>query len=66
VAFGALAAASLTFLPRAFTLFVWAAALTWIGGVLLWMVSMWKAANGDAWRIPIAADLADRLVARRT
>jgi len=26
------------------------------------MVAMWKAANGNAWRIPLAADLADRLV----
>ena len=61
-AFGALALASLSFLPSAFTLFVWAAGLTWVGGVLIWLVAMWKAAAGEAWRIPVAADLADRMV----
>jgi uncharacterized membrane protein len=62
-AFAALAVASLSLLPSAFTLFVWAAALTWVGGMLLWMLTMWKAASGEAWRIPVAADLADRLTA---
>jgi uncharacterized membrane protein len=61
-AFSALAVASLSFLPSAFGLFIWAAALTWIGGLVLWVLSMWKAANGDAWRIPVAAELADRIV----
>ena len=60
--FGALAAASLSFLPPAFTLFLWAAAITWIAGMLLWLVAMWKAATGDPWRIPLAADLADRIL----
>jgi len=62
-AFAALAIASLSLLPSAFTLFVGAAALTWVGGMLLWVVTMWKAASGDAWRIPVAAALADRLTA---
>ena len=61
-AFGALALASLSFLPRAFGPFIWASGLTWLGGLVLWVVSMWKAATGAPWRIPIAADLADRLV----
>jgi uncharacterized membrane protein len=61
-AFGALAAASLSFLPSAFGPFLWAAALTWVAGLVLWVVSMWKAATGEAWRIPVVADLADRLV----
>lgn len=59
--FGLLALVSLSFLPSAFPLFVWAAAGTWAGGVLLWLVMMWKAAAGDAPRIPVAADLAERL-----
>ena len=62
-AFAALAVASLSLLPSAFTLFVWAAALTWVVGMLLWVVTMWKAASGEPWRIPVAADLADRLTA---
>ena len=63
-AFGALALASLSFLPSAFTLFLWAAAITWGLGVLLWIVVMWKAAAGHVWRIPVAADLADRITSR--
>ena len=61
-AFGSLALASLSFLPSAFGPFVWAAALTWLGGLVLWALSMWKAASGETWRIPIAAELADRIV----
>ena len=61
-AFGALALASLSFLPSAFTLFLWAAAIMWGLGVVLWIVAIWKAAAGRTWSIPIAADLADRLI----
>ena len=61
VAFATLAVTSLSFLPSAFAPFIWAAGLTWAGGLILWAVSMWKAANGEAWRIPLAAELADRL-----
>ena len=61
-AFGALALASLSFLPSAFIPFLWASAITWGIGVLLWIVAMYKAATGHAWRIPVAADLADRLM----
>ena len=63
-AFAGLALASLSFLPQAFTLFLWAAGVTWAAGVLLWIVVMWKAATGRVWRIPIAAELADRLNGR--
>jgi uncharacterized membrane protein len=62
LAFLGLAAASLSFLPEAFTPFVWAAGLTWLAGMVLWITAMWKASRGDSWRIPIAADLADRMV----
>lgn len=61
-AFGVLAIASLSFLPSAFGPFLWAAGLVWIGGLVLWALSMWKAATGAPWRIPIAAELADRLM----
>jgi uncharacterized membrane protein len=61
-AFGSLAVASLSFLPSAFAPFVWAAGLTWLSGLVLWGLSMWKAASGEPWRIPIAAELADRIV----
>ena len=61
-AFGAFAVASLSFLPSAFGLFVWAGVVTWLGGLALWLASMWKAAAGGPWRIPVAADLADRMI----
>jgi uncharacterized membrane protein len=60
--FGGLAAASLSFLPSMFTPLIAAAAMTWIGGVVLWGVMMWKMISGDEWRIPVAAELADRLL----
>jgi uncharacterized membrane protein len=63
-AFGALALGSLSFLPSVFALFLWAAAITWGLGVVLWIVVIWKAAAGRAWRIPVAADLADRITSR--
>jgi uncharacterized membrane protein len=61
-AFGLLAIASLSFLPSAFAPFTWAAGITWVGGLVLWVLSIWKAATGEPWRIPIAAELADRIV----
>ena len=42
LAFGALALASLSFLPAAFNLFLWAALATWVGGVILWIVAFGK------------------------
>ena len=59
---GALAGASLSYLPSAFVPFIWAAGLIWIAGMLLWVVAIWKAASGEAWRIPLAARLADRFL----
>ena len=56
-----LAVASLSFFPGAFLVCAAAAAVVWICGLVLWVVAMWKAASGDAWRLPLAAGLADRL-----
>ena len=64
LAFGALAVASLQLLPAAFGVFLWAALVTWAIGVVLWIVTMWNAATRHAWRIPIAAELADRITNR--
>ena len=60
--FAAVAGASLSFVPEAFLPLLGAALVTWVAALVLWIVAMWKAANGNAWRIPLAADLADRLV----
>ena len=62
LAFVALALASLPLMPAAFNLFLWAAIATWAGGIVLWIAALWKAATGHTWRIPIAADLADRIL----
>lgn len=59
---GVLAVASLSFMPAAFSPLIAAAAATWVTGVILWLIALWKAASGDEWRIPVAADLADRLL----
>jgi uncharacterized membrane protein len=64
-AFAGVAGASLSFLPSAFVPFIWIAGLTWMVGMVLWIVAMWKAASGEAWRIPLAATLADRFLGRR-
>ena len=63
-AFGALAGASLSYLPSAFMPFIWVAGLIWIAGMVLWVVAIWKAASGEAWRIPLAGDIAERMVRR--
>ncbi len=64
--FGALAVASLAFLPATFGFFVIAATVTWTAAVVLWGMAMWKAAGGGAWRVPVAAGWAERLSARFT
>jgi len=58
--FGALALASLSFLPSMFGFFLTAAMVTWAGGVVLWGVTIWRVASGDEWRLPVAAAWADR------
>ena len=55
------AVASLSLMPSLFAFFAIAAALTWTVGVVLSGISMWKVARGDEWRIPVAAEWAERL-----
>jgi uncharacterized membrane protein len=61
LALGMLALASLSFMPAMFTALAGAAIVTWLVGVALWVVSLWKAASGAAWHIPIASRFAVRL-----
>jgi uncharacterized membrane protein len=56
-----LAVASLSLAPSLFAFFASAAALAWTAGVVLSGISMWKVACGDEWRIPVAAEWAERL-----
>jgi uncharacterized membrane protein len=65
-AFAALAVFSLAVRPGAFVLFLWAAGLTWAGGMALWVVATWQALRGRTWRMPLVAGLADRLLNGRS
>ena len=56
-----LAATSLVFMPGAFGFWAWAGGLIWVAGLVLWLVAIWHAATGRLWRIPVAAELADRM-----
>jgi len=58
---GVLAIASLSFLPELFSVFAWLGVGAWVGGVVPWVIVMWKTLSGDEWRIPIAAGWAERL-----
>jgi uncharacterized membrane protein len=58
---GALALASLSFLPFAFDGLVVAAEAIAALAVLLWIASVWQVARGGSWRIPLAARWADRM-----
>ena len=49
----------LSFMPGGFTFFVGAAAVVWMGSVVLWMIALWQASQGKRWRIPLAAKMAD-------
>ena len=61
LAFGGLAIASLAFLPFTFGFFVRAAGVTWVAAVVFWGVTMWKVMRGDEWKLPVAAEWAERL-----
>ncbi len=37
--------------------------LVWIGAVGIWLVLMLRTFKGETWRVPLVADLADRIVA---
>jgi len=48
-------------LGRASLLQLQVTARSWLGGMVLWLTTMWKAASGEAFRLPLAADWADRI-----
>ena len=54
----------LSFAPAGFTFFVGAAAVVWIGSVVLWLVAIWQASQGKQLRVPLAARFADAFSAR--
>lgn len=57
----ALSATTLFVVPSAFRS-VWALNwVIWLSGVLLWLALMLRTFRAETWRVPIAADLADRI-----
>jgi uncharacterized membrane protein len=38
--------------------------LVWLGAMLLWLLVMVRTFRGESWRVPFAADLADKIAAR--
>jgi uncharacterized membrane protein len=58
---GAMAIASLSFLPSLFDALIVAAEAAALLSVVLWLVSIWQVASGRDWRIPIAAGWAERM-----
>ena len=58
---GVLTACALSFFPALFDVLLWTTMAVFLAGVALWVVSLWKVASGDVWRIPGAAGFADRL-----
>jgi uncharacterized membrane protein len=57
---GLVALVMLSFAPTGFTLFLGLAVALWIVGLAVWLVALWKASQGQRWRIPLAARVADR------
>ena len=57
----AIAGTALLFMPSVFGFLLWLAGLIWAAGLVLWLVAIWHAANGRLWRIPVAAEIADRM-----
>lgn len=58
-----LALLMLSFAPAGFSVLITAAAAVWAGAVVLWLVALWKASQGERWRIPLAARVAEKATA---
>ena len=56
---------SLSFFPGAFTFLAILVVLTWVTAMVLWAIVMFRAGQGELWRIPVAGELAERLVKKR-
>jgi uncharacterized membrane protein len=51
VTLAGLALVSLTFLPEAFGVLMFATAAMSVGGVVLWASAIWSAVNGEDWKL---------------
>ena len=48
----------------AFRLMMWLAQITWLAGVILWLICLFKAYAGEWWKVPVAGDIAERVANR--
>lgn len=61
-----LAFAVLSMSATGFTAMLWLALVIWATGVGVWVVCLMKVLRGERWRMPLAAEFADRLSANRS
>lgn len=61
-----LAFAVLSMSATGFTAMLWVALVIWATGVGVWLVCLMKVLRGERWRMPLAAEFADRLSANRS
>lgn len=64
VVLGAVSALALMLSSQAYQLVRVAGDLLWVGAAVLWLVLVLRAWQGDVWRVPLVAALADRVVER--
>jgi uncharacterized membrane protein len=48
-----------------FRLLMWIALGAWLLSLIVWLICMLKAYLGEVWKLPIAGDVAERILARR-
>ena len=58
LAFGALFVSA-----TAFRVLLWLAALLWAGWIVLWVICLVRAYQGQRWKLPLAGDVAERKAA---
>ena len=47
-----------------FRILMWMAEITWLAGVIVWLICLFKAYSGERWKLPIAGDVAERFAGR--
>jgi uncharacterized membrane protein len=62
----AVAAMVMFFSAVMFRLVFWASMLAWIASLVVWLICMVKAYLGEVWKLPIAGEIAERLIDRQS
>ena len=58
---GSATAIVLFWLPQLFAVFQAVANLLWLATVILWLLLLVRAWRGETWRVPVAADLSEKI-----